>query len=288
MSANPEVPLARRGFLALAAGATAGVLQARTLRTVGVQLYTVRSIIDKDPLAVLRAIQDIGYREVEAIGADLDHIWSALQQTSLKPVSEHLDFNLFLHKQDQLASALDKAKSHGFQYVVCPYIPPNERGGEDVMRKLGATLNKAGEQANRMGLQLCYHNHAFEYRPVGNGTLLDVLMQSTDPKLVALELDVMWAQVGGVDPVSILHKYASRVKLVHLKDVRAGIGPQYNENIPRDGFKEVGSGVVHIPEVLKAAAAAGVKHYFVEQDQTPGDPIASLRKSYEYLQKVNF
>jgi len=55
---------------------------------------------------------------------------------------------------------------------------------------------------------------------------------------------------------------------------------------PKDAFKEVGSGSIDIPAVLKAADAAGVKHYFVEQDQTPGDPIASLRQSYKYLSSL--
>jgi sugar phosphate isomerase/epimerase len=271
----------RRNFLAAAIAASVPA-SARTLTAIGVQLYTVRKILPKDPLGVLRQIQEIGYKEVEVIPEDLDVTMSALKQTSLKPVSLHLDTELFLRKQDKLGAALEKAKSYGFQYVVCPYIDPKDRGGAEVMKKLGETLNKAGEQCAKIGLTMCYHNHAFEFAPSGSGILLDVLMQVTDPKLVSLELDMMWAQVAGVDPVSVLEKYGSRIKLMHLKDVVA-MPKRYNEEIPASAFKEVGSGTIKVAQVLAAANKAGVEHYFVEQDETPGNPIGSLKKSYDYL-----
>ena len=277
--------ISRRSFVAACAVLAA---KARTLKVIGVQLYTVRSVLPQKPLETLKAIDQIGYREVEVVAASLDKIWDSLKQTSLKPVSLHLDTALFMHDQDKLPGALDDAKKRGFEYVVCPYIPPQERGGADVMRKLGETLNKAGEMCRKTGLRLCYHNHAFEFQPEGSGTLLDVLMQTADPGLVNLELDVMWSTVAGVDPVSVLKKYGKRVVLMHLKNVAPGLQKQYNETVPRTAFREVGNGVVDIPAVLKAASEAGVQHYFVEQDQTPGDPLASLKQSFDYLRKLNF
>jgi sugar phosphate isomerase/epimerase len=222
------------------------------------------------------------------IQAGLDKVWPAVKQTSLKPVSVHLDTTLFTRQQDKLPAALEDAKERGFEYVVCPYIAPQDRGGVDMMRSLGETLNRAGETCRKSGLQLCYHNHAFEFKPEGNGILLDTLLQTADAKLVGLELDIMWSTVAGVNPVSILNKYGDRVMLMHLKNVAPGVEKRYNEQVPRTAFREVGNGVVDIPAVLKAAANAGVKHYFVEQDQTPGDPIASLRLSYDYLAKLNY
>lgn len=277
--------MSRRSFVA---ACTVLAAKARTLKVIGVQLYTVRSVLPQKPLETLKAIDQIGYREVEVVAASLDKIWDSLKQTSLKPVSLHLDTALFMHDQDKLPGALDDAKKRGFEYVVCPYIPPQERGGADVMRKLGETLNKAGEMCRKTGLRLCYHNHAFEFQPEGSGTLLDVLMQTADPGLVNLELDVMWSTVAGVDPVSVLKKYGKRVVLMHLKNVAPGLQKQYNETVPRTAFREVGNGVVDIPAVLKAASEAGVQHYFVEQDQTPGDPLASLKQSFDYLRKLNF
>ena len=280
------VHLSRRGFVAALAGSAAA--SARSLQTVGVQLYTVRFIIDKNPPEVLKALDRIGYREAEFTSANLDTIWNAAKQTALKPVSLHLETALFTSNRDKLPAALEDAVKRGFQYVVCPYIAPADRGGVDVIKRLGETLNKAGEVCRRSGLHLCYHNHAFEFAPAGNGNLLDVLMSTTDPKLVSLELDIMWAQVGGPGPVKVLEKYGSRAALMHLKNVAPGVGPQYNEKVAKEAFKEVGAGVIDIPAVLRAAERSGIKHYFVEQDQTPGDPISSLQQSFDYLKGLNF
>jgi|HubBroStandDraft_1064217.scaffolds.fasta_scaffold33489_3 sugar phosphate isomerase/epimerase len=274
--------IGRRSFLTLAASAVSA--RARVLKVVGVQLYTVRSILPKKPLETLRAIEQIGYREVEVTADHMDAIWPSLQQTSLKAISAHLNTELFMRQQAKLPAALDDAKKRGFEYVVCPYIAPKDRGGVEVIRKLADTLNTAGELCSKAGLRLCYHNHAFEYQPTPDGRLLDVLMKTADPKLVSLELDVMWAHVGGVDPVSILKQYGDRIPLVHLKNVAPGVETRYNEDIPDAAFRELGNGVVDIPAVLRAAKQAGVKHYFVEQDQTPGDPLQSLRESFQYLE----
>ena len=277
----------RREMLALL-GAAATPALARTLKPVGVQLYTVRSILPEKPAETLKALEQIGYREVEAVYNVLDKIWPDLKQTSMKPVSVHLDTPLFTRDRDKLPAALNNVKSKGFRYAVCPYIAPQDRGGVDVMRKLADTLNTAGEMCRKSGMHLCYHNHAFEFEPASEGTLLDVLMKAADPKLVSLELDIMWSQVAGVDPVSVLKQYGQRVALMHVKNVAPEVAKQYHEKVERTAFREVGNGVVNVAAVLKAGHQAGVKHYFVEQDQTPGDPLASLKQSYDYLAKLDF
>lgn len=275
----------RREFVPLLA---APMMEARTLKTIGVQLYTLRSVLPEKPLETLKAVEQIGFSEIEAVANGIDKIWPSLQQTKLKPVSMHIDTSMFTRNQDKLPAALEDAKKRGFQYAVCPYIAPADRGGADVIRKLGDTLNKAGEICAKSGLRLCYHNHAFEFEPSGDRTLLDILLEQTDPKLVSLELDIMWSQVAGVDPVSVLKRYNKRVALMHLKNVAKDVTQRYNEQVPRTAFREVGNGVIDIGPVLKAAQSAGVRHFFVEQDQTPGDPLNSLRQSYEYLRKLNY
>jgi sugar phosphate isomerase/epimerase len=254
-----------------------------TRNNLGVELYTVRNIIEKDPAATLKAIQDIGYREVEAIYASLDKIWSALKETNLKPVSVHVDTKIFMEGGATLDSTIADVKRRGFRYIVVPYIPPAERGGAEMFKNLANKLNDAGKKAKSNDLTLCYHNHAFEFGPVDGTTGLEILMKNTEKDLVSLELDIFWASVAGHDPVTVLQTYSGRVALLHLKDKSKGIDTQYNENVPKSAFKEAGSGTIDIPAVLSAADSAGVQNYFVEQDQTPGDPIASLRKSYQYL-----
>jgi len=281
----------RRQFLQ--AGSAAAVLslsaQAKQLSAVGVQLYTVRSILPKQPAETLKAIEAIGYREVEATFDNLDRIWPALQATSLKPVSIHLNGATVMQgKDDDLARAVDKVKQHGFQYAVFPYVMPADRGGLDKIRALAEKLNKAGEKCRAAGLTFCYHNHAFEFEPMEGTTPFQVLVDSLDKKLVGLELDVFWVSVAGHDPVEILKKMSGRVHLVHLKDKAQGTPVMYKESVAASAFKEVGQGVIDWPAVLRAAESAGAAHFFVEQDQTPGNPVDSLRQSFAYISKLKF
>lgn len=276
-----------RRELILAASAAALPLQAAKLKSIGAQLYTLRSVLPKQPLETLKALEAMGYTEVEAVSGDLPKIWDALKQTKLKPVSVHLDAGAFLSAPDKIPAMIDDSKARGFKFVVCPYVPPNMRSAEN-MRKLGETLNKAGELARAAGTTLCYHNHAFEFAPLENTTIFDRMMAETDPKLVQVELDIMWVKVAGLDPVAAIQKYSKRISLLHLKNVSEGIPQRFDERVPREAFQEVGKGAIQIGPVLKAAAKAGVKNYFVEQDQTPGDPLASLKGSIDYLRNLDY
>ena len=145
-----------------------------------------------------------------------------------------------------------------------------------------------GEQVKKAGLQLCYHNHGFEFEPLADGRRpLDVLMGAVKPELVKLELDVFWVSLTGADPVALIQQYSGRIPLLHLKDKAKGAPPETQESkVAPTTFTPVGAGAVDFPAVLKAAAAAGVEHYFVEQDHTQGDPIAALRQSYQYLRTL--
>jgi sugar phosphate isomerase/epimerase len=284
--------LTRRALLqslSLAAALPAAKLTARQLQSIGVQLYTVRSVLPQKPAETLGAIEAIGYREIEATYAGLDGIWPAIVNTHLKPTSVHL-VNTMMNsgQEDALARAIDQAKKWGFAYAVFPYLPPAERGGLDKFRILTDKLNRAGEKCRAAGLGFCYHNHAFEFEPMEGTTGFQVMMDSLDNKLCGFELDCFWVSVAGHDPVDLLQKLKGRVPLLHLKDKASGAPVMYKESVDRGAFKEVGHGVLDWPAILKTAASTGVEHYFVEQDQTPGDPLESLRQSFGYLSKLQY
>jgi sugar phosphate isomerase/epimerase len=263
--------------------------RAAQLKTLGVQLYTVRTVLPQKPQDTLNAIRAIGYQEVEATYAGLDGLWPMLQASGLKPVSIHLDSGSVTQgKPDDLSPIFDQLKKRGFQYAVFPYLPEPERGGIDEIKAIAEKLNRAGEKCRAAGMSFCYHNHAFEFATEKGATLFQVMLEHTDPKLVAFELDVFWVSVAGLDPAEFLQKLAGRVPLLHLKDKAEGTAVMYKESVPPTAFKEVGSGVLDWPKVLRAAAAAKVAHYFVEQDQTPGDPVDSLRRSFGYLSKLSY
>jgi sugar phosphate isomerase/epimerase len=283
--------ISRRTFLqaGTAAATLAATVHSKTLKTIGVQLYTVRGVLPEKPAETLKAIDAIGYREIEGTQGLLDKIMPALQGTRLKPVSIHIDSKVVTQgSPDDLARALDTFKTSGFSFVVFPYLPPAERGGLDVIKKLADTLNKAGEKCRAAGLRLAYHNHAFEFEPMNGSTPFATLLGNTDPKLVGVEMDLFWVSVAGQDPVAMLQKYKGRVPLVHLKDKAKDTPDRFKEDVARTAFKEVGNGTMDWSKILKAADASGVEHYFVEQDQTPADPIDSLRQSFNFVSKVSF
>jgi sugar phosphate isomerase/epimerase len=258
-------------------------------KDLGAQLYTVRSILPEKTKETLQAIAQIGYKEVEILQTQLDTLPPLLAELGLKAVSLHLDSKLILESDDPVAGLSDtlaKARTAGINFVVMPYVPDDRRGGLDVYRRLAEKLNKAGQAAKDAGLRLCYHNHAFEYEPMEGSTPLDTLLNLCDAGLVALEVDVFWVSVAGHDPAEMLRAHSGRVPLVHLKDKSPATPQQFKEGLPAESFREVGSGSLDFAAILRAAEETGVQHYFIEQDQTPGDPVASLRQSYQYLRTL--
>lgn len=283
----------RRQWLAvLLAGATHGVLPRRTLAqaprgTWGVQLYTVRTAIAKDPATTLARIAKTGYRELEILQPTLPVVAPLAKKHGLSIVSAHLDGPTSMGQG--LSDFIAQARSHGLKYLVVPWVPPNERPTDRAgFAQLAARWSGMAREVAAAGLQLCYHNHAFEFGTDRDGTRwLDVIMERTASAKMALELDVFWASIAGADPIALLEQYRGRVALVHLKD-RNPQSPQtlVELKVARDAFVEVGTGALDFPRILAAARRAGVAHYFVEQDATPGDPLDSLEKSLAYLTKV--
>jgi sugar phosphate isomerase/epimerase len=287
MSGDHGHILSRRQVLAtLAATAVPqvhGMTQQPTRRW-GVQLYTVRDQIARDPAGTLKQIAAIGYKELEVLQPTVTTIAPLVFPLGLALTSVHLDGAAA--KGERFEPFLADAKRLGLRYVVVPYVPPAERPTDRAgFDAIAARLSKMARAAAASGLQLCYHNHAFEFGQDRDGTRwLDVLMGGTADAGMQLELDVFWAAFAGADPVALLKQYKGRVALVHLKDKNSRGGTGLVETAAaRTDFMEVGAGSLDFPSILAAARQAGVQHYFVEQDATPGDPVESLRKSYAYL-----
>ncbi len=284
----------RRDLLAgTAALAASSLVSAAPPRPLGAQLYTVRNTLLKDTDHVLKTIADIGYTEVEGGRADLIQIQPKLKKYGLKPVSCHIETPLITQMWEQypdikpmkLEDAIASVRDLGLQYFTLAYIAPNARGdGDDFYRRTADRMTHAGELCQKAGMHFAYHNHAFEF--AGHPRAIDIYFERLDPKLVSMELDVFWLSVAGQDPVEMLKKWKGRVALLHLKDKAKDAPHQFTEQIAADAFQEVGSGVIDFKAILKAAPGAGVKHYIVEQDQTPGDPLDSLRKSFNYLKTL--
>jgi sugar phosphate isomerase/epimerase len=286
--------LTRRECLGAAAllGATRAFAAGPAFRgPIGVQLYTVRDVLKTAPAETIHAIATLGYKQVEiTLNSDFASLLPILKKNKLDVVSCHFDTPLVTGDwgarqqtpTSTWSAAVEQAHAAGIRYMVLPYLRTAERGGPDRYRRLADQMNQAVPLCQKAGMTLAYHNHAFEFQAVEGQRPFDILMERLDPK-VKLELDVFWVSTAGQDPVALLKQYPGRVALVHLKDKAADAKVQFSEDVGHDAFKEVGSGSLDFAAILQAAKAAGVAHYFVEQDYCPGNPIDSLRKSYQFL-----
>ncbi len=263
----------------------------------GVQLYTVRNEVLKQPLATLQAIAEIGYREVEMLRNQVKTLAPLLKRVSLTPVSLHFETPLLtgnwtawqhadmppIEAGVTFEDCVLLARDHGFRYIVFNYLSPEERLGLDFYRSLADKLNQAARKAKAAGLQFCYHNHDFEFQPKAGGRPIDVLLKHMDPNLIRLEVDVFWVSMAGVNAAEFLREHANRVELVHLKDRAKGTPIHYDiVTVPNETYRELGSGDLPLRDILKAISHTNARHMFVEQDFSK-DPIASLRQSYAFL-----
>lgn len=286
--------LTRRAWIGSTVGGIAAVAAGKFTRPIGVELYTVRTVITKQPDETLKRIADIGYAEVEAGRESLDQLVPICRNLGLKVPACHMEIPIITGKwpggaaKTTLAQAIDSARKHGVDYLVFPYLPPSERGAADSYRRLADQLNEAGRECKAAGLHLAYHNHAFEFDGAAGQRPIDIMMERFDQTLVGFEVDVFWVSTGGEDPVAFLKRLGGRVPLVHLKDRGKGCDVVHQESaVKHDCFKEVGAGMLDFAAILRTTEAIGVKHYFVEQDQTPADPVDSLALSYRNLRNLS-
>jgi sugar phosphate isomerase/epimerase len=270
--------VAALGIASRDAAATEILASSKKIKRVGVQLYTVRDMMKADLPGTLAQVAGIGYKEVEFagyFGRTPAQIRDLLKRNKLSSPSSHLPFESL---QSGWQKQLDDAKIAGHEWVTIAWIPEEKRRTLDDWKSHAAAFNRAGEQAKAAGLRFAYHNHDFEIRPIEGTKPLDLLLSSTDPKLVDFELDLYWVVFGGGSPLDFINRYPKRFKMVHVKD---SAGPPDNKMV------DVGQGKIDFRSIFAQSEKAGIKHYFVEHDQ-PADPIATLRNSYNYLHALNF
>jgi sugar phosphate isomerase/epimerase len=241
---------------------------------IGIQLYTVRSLMEKDVEGTLAALAGIGYREVELAGLHgktPTEMRALLDRHGLSAPSAHIPLEVM---RGGWPRALDDAATLGNRYVVCPWIDQSERT-LDGYKRIAALFNAAGRAARRAGIQLAYHNHDFEFAPLGGTTGYEVLLAESDRDLVRMEMDLFWITKGGRDPLAYFERFPGRFPLVHVKDMAAN-----------GAMVDVGAGRIDFPRVFAQAGRAGIRHYFVEHDE-PASPLDSARASFAYLERMS-
>jgi sugar phosphate isomerase/epimerase len=271
----------RRSFLGgLAAAAVAGFsrsAQAAKLEAIGLQLYTLRRELEKDVEGTLAQVAKVGFAEVETaglFGRSGKEFRASLDRNDLKATSMHADLPAI---EQDFSKTLETGAALGVRYVICAWLAPEERKTLDDYRRHAKTFNRAGEEAKKAGLQFGFHCHDFEFAPIEGMVPYDLLLKETDSSLVQMEMDLYWITKAGADPLKYFREYPGRFPLVHVKDM---------DRTPQKGFTDVGKGVVDFPRIFAQSKLAGIRHYFVEQDETKGPPIDSARVAFEYLRKL--
>lgn len=267
--------LACAGSSAATTGAVANP-GAFSIKNIGLQLYTVRDAMAKDPDATLGAVAAAGYRLVETAGMygrSAGDLRALFDKHGVRTSSGHY---ALAELETNPETVFTTAKTLGQEYVVVPWLDPSQRTAE-TFGSLPGRLNKLGEQARTVGLKIAYHNHDFEFQNYGGSTsVMQRLLANTDPALVSFELDGYWAFKAGNAPADLVARYPGRFTLLHLKDSTAA---------PEKAFADVGKGVIDMRRFIAAAQRNGLRYAFVERDVAP-DPIASIRASYDYLKTV--
>jgi sugar phosphate isomerase/epimerase len=248
----------------------------RKIDKIGLQLYTVRDAMKSDVAGTLAKVAQIGYREVEfagLFGHSPKEARAMLDKDGLTAPSSHVPYETLGADWEK---TLEDAKTLGQSYIVLPSVDDQLLKQADSLNKLVETMNRAGEASRKAGIQFAYHNHAKEFVDVNGKLAYDILLQQTDPNLVKMEMDLYWITKAGHDPLVYFEKYPGRFPLVHVKDMAKD-----------GGFADVGSGTMDFKKIFAQSDKAGIKHYFVENDQ-PKSPFEDIRISFDYLQKLRF
>jgi len=274
----------RRNFIkGLAAATAAGLIIPEKLfampkgKTIGIQLYTIREMVNKDFTGTLKILSEIGYNSVEAAGYGDRKFYGFEPQEYAKickdygmlPISSHSGINL-----ENAEFVIEDTAKAGMSYLVLPSIPKEKRQTLEDYKHLAEEFNLIGEKCNKSGLKFGYHNHAFEFEKIEDQVPYDILLETTDPDLCFMQVDLFWMVYGGFDPFNYFKRYPGRFELWHVKDM--------DKSEQREST-EIGQGIIDFPELFRKQKKSGMKYYFVEQEEFKMDMVESITMSYDYL-----
>jgi sugar phosphate isomerase/epimerase len=251
------------------------------IKPFGLQLYTLRDVLPKDPKGILKEVSLAGYKYVESYKhSELGMFWGMtnkdfknyLEGIDLDIVSSHCDINKDFQKQ------VDDAAAIGMKYLICPSIDAQKTA--DDYKKFAAQLNQCGDICKKAGIKFGYHNHDHDFKVVDGQIAQDIYMLNTDPSLVDFEMDIYWVVTAKQDPEVWLKKYSNRFRLCHIKDRKKG-------STEREVSVDLGTGSINFSKVLKTAKDNGMQYFIVEQERYDNStPVQSIRVDAEYMKEL--
>jgi sugar phosphate isomerase/epimerase len=235
----------------------------------GMVSYTFRNSFSKDVATTLDTILNLGIKDMEfsnLFGRQASEIRKMLDDRGMFCSSFGVSYTDLTTKTLEVGA---NAKTLGASYVRVAYIAHEGPFTLEMAQKAVDDFNKAGKiLKDEFGITFCYHNHGYEFVQWEGGTLMDFIIQKTNPEYVSFEIDILWAYIHGQDPVELISKYPKRFKLLHLKDLRKGAELNASGGTAVENDVALGTGQLDIPAILKAAKKSGIKHYYIE-DESP-------------------
>ena len=275
--------VSRRSFLAISA-ALPWALSARVSASipVGLELYSVRDDLKRDPEGTVRAVAEMGYQGVEFYAPYFD--WTESQTKQMRKLLDELGIRCFSTHNDssclgkeKIGQARDKNLILGSKYVVMASADP--KAGLDGWKEIAETLNSAADQMEPSGLKAGYHNHQREFIPVENQRPIEILAKNTKPS-VMLQLDVGTCVEAGADPVAWIRANPGRIRSLHLKD--------WSRDLAK-GYKVLfGEGFADWKNIFAAAeSVGGVEYYLIEQEGSRFSALDTARQCLKLYRLIH-
>ena len=247
------------------------------LKNPGIQLYTFRKEMLADATGTLKQIAALGFKQIESANSEKGSYYG-LKPKEIKQVCSDLGMTLrsgHIHVDEKWQQTLDEARETGQEYMICSSMPAKGQT-VDNYKKTAEAFNKNGEDCKKANIKFGYHNHDYEFESENGKVLYDVLVENTDPSLVHLELDLGWVIAAGKDPIAYFNNYPGRFPLWHLKDM----------NLAEKHSTEFGKGGLDIKKMLNNEKQAGMKYFFVEQEEYTTTPYESMKVNMDYLKNL--
>lgn len=250
------------------------------LARIGLELYSVRDAMRRDPERTLAQVRAIGYDDVELLwsfdnfGRTPQQVRATLDKEGLRAPSAHIAPEALLKDWEK---SLENATLLGHEYLIVPSLPAETEKSIEKWLEWAGRFNTAGAIARRAGIWLAFHNEPDHMKPIGAQVPYDLFLEHTDPKVVRHQLDIGNMVQGGGDPMRYLERHRDRYWSFHLKDVVAD----------NSHDTELGTGRLDLRAFLAAIPDLARKPCYVEQEN-PKDSIASARLNYGYLRRLVF
>jgi sugar phosphate isomerase/epimerase len=260
------------------AGETAAA--ASRLKQFGLQLYSLRDDMPKDPRGVLKQVASFGYKQIESYEGPKGMFWG-MSNTEFKKYMDELGMTI-ISSHCNIGSDFEKKAAQageiGMKHLICPAIGPQK--SLDDYKKFADRFNACGDICKKYGLRFAYHNHGYTFQELNGVMPQDVLMQNTNPDTVDFQMDIYWVVTPGADPIEWINKYPNRFVTCHVKD-------RAKDAKGDDASCDLGTGSIDLVKIMKAAQKKGMKYFVVEQEKYENStPLKSVEADAAWMKQV--